>query len=382
VADCAQDLPFGVKTDAATAAGSWTFGGLREGYYQVNVAATAHNAAKLDANMRIDDDGAHCGDANAPNAATCDERRTIGVVDDLRGRRAFNQTPATFYVYNRTLANTSEATFGLKQNNAARTVIPLTDPTRSETEGADAQVLDAPLAFANRAIRVSGNLLTGAPNGSFQVSRVTDKVGATVTEIGDTLFVGSGAHNDTVTVSLPYNRTGATPATSGGAEARQTDLLVRVVAQNGYNDGYYKIQASVTNPVGNGLATPSPEANDAGFTFPAARNGGTEPFTGTGWTTNGQRFLNSVAAPAARSSVTMRVVLQSNAANVPQQTLRVTLPDGTPLTHTLVTATAATYDVTLPLPARQPAANEFHVTVTSEDGVAARYIIEILRAAS
>ena len=52
------------------------------------------------------------------------------------------------------------------------------------------------------------------------------------------------------------------------------------------------------------------------------------------------------------------------------------------MAHTLKTATVATYEVTLPLPVKSPGVNEFHVTVTSEDGVAKMYIIEIQRAAS
>ena len=86
------------------------------------------------------------------------------------------------------------------------------------------------------------------------MSRVTDKVvGTTVTADGDTTFIGRGNDEDTVTVNLSYNGTGRTPGTTGTAGTRQNDLLVRVVAENGYDDGYYKIQATVTNPIGNGL---------------------------------------------------------------------------------------------------------------------------------
>ena len=379
---CEPDLEYGSKNDVVGSGGSWSFSGLREAYYTVNVAAAGHNAAKW-ADGKIDDDAMNCLGTAVADAVTdgCDMNRTVDQTQQVIGKGGFNLSPVTFYVYNRRLANASEATFGLKQNNAARTVIPLTGPTRSDTEGASPEALGAALAFANRAIRVSGDL-TGAPNGSFQVSRVTDKVTVTpVLALGDTSFVGSGAHNDTVTVSLPYNRTGATPATRGGTTARQTDLLVRVVAQNGYNDGYYKIQASVTNPIGNGLVADAPTVNDALFLFPTAINDGMDRFDGGTWSTLGNRLRNANQVATTVSSVTMRIQLHSDA-NVPQQTVRVTLPNGTPLTHTLVPATAADYDVTLPLPVTSPDVNEFRVTVTSEDGVAKLYIIQIQRAAS
>jgi hypothetical protein len=311
--------------------------------------------------------------------------RPDDVTQSVIGKGGFNLSPVVFYVYNRRLMPVTTAVIGLNEPNTARTVIPITQPTEGEmpTDASEVELSDG-RAWADRQIRVTADVDDGA---RFEVSRVTDKVvGATVTADGDTTFIGRGSDTDTVTVNLSYNGTGRTPGTTGGAATRQNDLLVRVVAENGYNDGFYKIRATVTNPIGNGLlaGAGAPDNNSADFSFPTVSNGNVDPFGGGGWSTVGNRFGNANQVATAVGSVTMQVVLQSSEAPNQRalQTLRITKPDGTPVAHTLETATVATYNVTLPLPVKDPGVNEFHVTVTSEDGVAKMYIIEIQRAAS
>ena len=379
---CRPDLEYGAKNSVVGTGGSWSFPGLREAYYTVNVAAAGHNAAKW-AGGKIDDDADNCLGTAVADAVTggCDMNRPDDVTQSVIGKGGFNLSPVVFYVYNRRLMPLTTAVIGLNEPNTARTVIAI-NGTPSEGEApADATqetLTDGVRAWADRAIRVTADVDDGA---RFEVSRVTDKVvGTTVTTDGDTTFIGRGNDEDTVQVNLSYNGTGTTPGTA----PRQNDLLVRVVAENGYDDGYYKIRATVTNPIGNGLTGGAPGANDAGFSFPTTSNGGADPFAAGAWSTVGNRFGNANEVLTTVSSVTMEVLLKSSAAPNPValQTLRITKPDGTPVAHTLKTATVATYEVTLPLPVKSPGVNEFHVTVTSEDGVAKMYIIEIQRAAS
>jgi hypothetical protein len=380
---CRPDLEYGAKNSVVGSGGSWSFPGLREAYYTVNVAAAGHNAAKW-AGGKIDDDAVNCMGTDVVDDVTggCDSQRPADNTQSVIGKGGFNLSPVVFYVYNRRLMPVTTAVIGLNEPNTARTVIPITQPTEGEmpTDASEVELSDG-RAWADRQIRVTADVDDGA---RFEVSRVTDKVvGTTVMPLGDTTLIGRGSDKDTVTVNLSYNGTGKTPGTTGGTGTRQNDLLVRVVAENGYNDGFYKIRATVTNPIGNTLASAAAEGV-ASFSFPTASNGDVDPFNAGAWSTVGNRFGNANQVATAVGSVTMQVVLESSAAPNPRalQTLRITKPDGTPVAHTLETATVATYNVTLPLPVKDPGVNEFHVTVTSEDGVAKMYIIEIQRAAS
>ena len=57
--DCRPDLEYGAKNSVVGTGGSWSFPGLREAWYTVNVAAAGHNAAKW-ADGKIDDDAMDC----------------------------------------------------------------------------------------------------------------------------------------------------------------------------------------------------------------------------------------------------------------------------------------------------------------------------------
>ena len=56
---CREETDFDAQTENTSSRGTWTFDGLREGFYAVNVAATNYRQAKWDSDG-IDDDAANC----------------------------------------------------------------------------------------------------------------------------------------------------------------------------------------------------------------------------------------------------------------------------------------------------------------------------------
>ena len=105
---CREETEFDAQTENTSSRGTWTFDGLREGFYAVNVAATNYRQARWDSDG-IDDDAVACDGSDEADAdANCDSRRNLEVVDSLVGKRAFNRERANFYVYNSSLGDDAE----------------------------------------------------------------------------------------------------------------------------------------------------------------------------------------------------------------------------------------------------------------------------------
>ena len=254
---CSDDTNFTPDLQQTTSGGSWSFSGLREGYYQVNIAATGFNRAKWNADG-IDDDAADCeGGAGAFDATnTCDTERTARKFDLLKGKTAFNRDRAVYYIYNGNLSSSDAAT-----------AVAVTGVT---SNGADASDLAAGFTAITDPQPDAGTEALGATNAAVTYDAESIRVSATVpstasyviineTATGDPEYTPSTSRtNPGASVPLTSNRTEAgigpnTNADINPATPPANDITVRVTAQNGYNDHDYTFTATRANPIGNQL---------------------------------------------------------------------------------------------------------------------------------
>ena len=261
---CSDDTDFRPEVKQTASSGSWGFPGLREGYYQVNIAATGYNRAKWDSDG-INDDAANCeGGTEADDA--CDTERTMRKFDLLKGKTAFNRDRAVYYIYNGNLRSDDVLT-GLSVKG-------VTEVGGVAVEMVGDDDIDATTAQAvtgTQAVTVSSEAAV-----TYRAENITVK--ATVS--GGAKYVvmrGSGATAKTYT---PSTLTGATvpllanptPAAGGPDVGAETELdnaiTVMITGENGYNDHAYTFDATRTNPAGNLLEsseiTPNPESGGDG----------------------------------------------------------------------------------------------------------------------
>ena len=253
---CVEEVDYRPEGGFTTAAGNWEFSNLREGIYSVNADATGYLRAKRTAAGKIDDDAANCGPNSdkpgASTAATCDQYRTVAVIDSLKGQRAFNPGGQTFYVYSGSMSSLDVMTnLSIKGITAvggdstemvtASDTAALKAHTQDDATGAFAMPVTnaAPVTYKAAAIVVKATVSSGA---EYVVTRGTKVYKPTKT---------GGAR-------VPLLAT-ATPA-AGGADVSaetviQNALSVVVTAQNGYHDYGHTFTATRTNPAGNNLAS-------------------------------------------------------------------------------------------------------------------------------
>ena len=269
---CSDDTAFGPQVKQTASSGSWSFAGLREGYYQVNIAATGYNRAKWNATDGIDDDAADCeGSAGAFDAAqTCDTERTVRKFDLLKGKTAFNRNRAVYNIYNSNLSSgdaaTAVAVTGVTSNGAdpvdlASAFTPIQDPQPAGEEAMGAT--SAAVTYDAASIRVSAT-----------VPATASYVIINGTALGDPSYTPStSALNPGADVPLTHNRTAVgigpnTNADTNPTAAPANDITIRVTAQNGYNDHDYNFTATRANPVGNQL-----EADEVQYASTNAQSG-------------------------------------------------------------------------------------------------------------
>ncbi|MDE2794933.1 MAG: hypothetical protein OXL34_08965 [Gemmatimonadota bacterium] len=245
---CSDDTDFRPQVRQTASSGSWSFPGLREGYYQVNIAATGYNRAKWDADG-INDDAANC-EGGTEADADCDAARTMRKFDLLKGKTAFNRDRAVYYIYNGNLRSAdSLRTLSVKGVTAvggeAVEMSATTDlAAAQDVSGTNAVTLSDPAAVTYRAESITVKA-TVSPGATYRVMR------------------GSGATAKTYTPSrltgatVPLLAT-ATPAAGGPDVSTGTvvdnTITVMVTGENGYNDHAYTFTATRANPAGNELA--------------------------------------------------------------------------------------------------------------------------------
>ena len=263
---CSDDPDFRPQVKQTTTSGSWSFPGLREGYYQVNIAATGYNRAKWDSDG-INDDAANCEGGTEADTDACDTQRTMRKFDLLKGKTAFNRDRAVYYIYNGNLRSADEMTAvavtGVTAVGAEAAAIDgalatLTSPNDGTTT--DLGATDAAVTYRAESITVKATVSGGA---TYVVMRGS---GATAKTYSPSTLTGA-------TVPLLAN---PTPA-DGGADVNATtaldnDITVMVTGENGYNDHAYTFTATRANPAGNVLEdseiTPSPGAGDGSNATP------------------------------------------------------------------------------------------------------------------
>ena len=232
---CREELDYAPQiNNTAGAAGKWSFSPLREGYYTANVAATNYLRAKWDANG-INDDAANCGpNSDMPegsDAATCDQYRTVRVIDDLRGKTAFNPGGQTFYVYNSSLSG---------NDNLASVKV-----EGSPAFGDDLMDLGATIPTARGAGTTALALTTTGVAYNPGTVKVTAKGAASSksasARVGTKPCAGGVC---TLTAAKTVAATGAQ-----AAAAVPTTVTIDVVAENGYNDHAYTFVVTRARPV-------------------------------------------------------------------------------------------------------------------------------------
>ena len=237
---CREETEFDAQTENTSSRGTWTFDGLREGYYAVNVAATNYRQAKWDSDG-IDDDAVNCtgSTGDAPTAVEeCDSRRNEEVVDSLVGKRAFNRERANFYVYNSSLGNEAQVTNLVIEGttdaeDGDEELADITPPDHADgaMDGAPVNSLtavDAAVTWATGDITVTPTLMDDRAS-------VTVVVG----NVDNPDDVGRGGHDDEISVDLE----------NGG-----NTVTVIGTAENGYHDILYSFTVNRTEPVNAELA--------------------------------------------------------------------------------------------------------------------------------
>ncbi|MYH53047.1 MAG: hypothetical protein F4139_08855 [Gemmatimonadetes bacterium] len=363
---CTEDFSFNPQSFDTPTSGAWQFQSLREGYYAVNVAATNYNRAKW-YNGMIDDDALDCegGGATASDPPSeCDQDRTVRMVTDLRGKRAFNRDRLNFYVYNASLGRADEATSiaatGVTTNGVAAAslgTITLPDPQLETNDLTGTTTLSA-VTYKSRQVTVS----VGTPTGATY----------TVSGGGLTGPVAGGSRG--VVVPLPHHVTGGT-TNAGGTETARTSLItVKVTAENGYDDTEYMFNASVTNPIGNAVAAGDITITETG----TGNNSGSPTVVATvenafQWT-SGLTTTSSVAV-----SMTMMLVPGTGTGNVPAecaQSIRVTNQDGTAVAVTSHANDTCPGRFTLSL-APSGQSMTYYIYMASEDNEEERYSLTL-----
>ena len=373
--------------------GRWDFPSLREGHYVVNIAASAHNRAKWDPINGIDDDADTCdgtatvntgGPATDPTSDTCDTVRTDNMYDVLKGKRAFNRTPVTFYIYNGT-APTDDALTAIKvigtPPNTDGTVSPdsvdkniatdhLTPPAGGAQDAAGTEAIDGGTArsiiWEGGSVNVSSAGADGtkvSPGGSYSVWMSNEDPGDSPTAY--TWKQATGA-----TATLPTTKTMA-DGTAGAGSTRR--IAVRVTAANGYHDHDYTFDVTRAAPVDN---------NVTAITANTSRSG-----SGTDITVNaapGESCTPAFAAGcdeynASVASGTTSVYLF--AATKDRQDGIAATVDGQSLTAEGRVNTDASGAVVFRVPVNAAGVvnKTVRITVTSEDGVPKTYVLTLNR---
>ncbi|MYA65041.1 MAG: hypothetical protein F4139_09885 [Gemmatimonadetes bacterium] len=290
---CSDDTAFTPAVQQTRSSGTWSYGGLREGYYQVNLAATGYLRARYGSNG-IDDDAADCGpgtEVATGTAQTCDQDRTDRQFDDLRGKTAFNETPSVYYVYNGNLSSGDAAT--------------AISVSGVETNGDTANVLSGAFAAIQDPQPSAGTEALGAASAAVSFDAASVRVRATVPSTASYVVTNETALNDPTytphrltgaVVPLTYNRTAVgigpnTNADTNSDAAPANDITITVTAQNGYNDHDYTFTATRTNPIGNQL-----EAAEVQFR-------GTDASTTGGNGASGQPFRVTTANATTNSVI-------------------------------------------------------------------------------
>ena len=393
-AQCAVEsvASFPRQTANVLNSGRWDFSSLREGNYVVNIAAPAYNRAKWDGTTgRIDDDATNCIGTTGTTARTatsrlatdpeCDTDRTDNMYDVLKGKRAFNRTPVSFYIYNATAprddALTAIKVVGHPPNtdgtvsvdSAGKNIAAgrLTIPTSAQADGGS-EAIDGGTA---RLIIWKGgtvNVSSAVPGGTAVSTGASYSVWISNEDPGDspTSFTYKAAKGNTAT--LPTTKTTADGTAGTGGTRR---IAVRVTAANGYHDHDYTFDVTRAAPADNNLVSLVANTNESN--------------SGTAITINNSDGNNDdysagndeyrATVPTATSAVYLRAgtnALQSGiAVRVVGETSDLTrMP-------TYSTATLGVYRVTVP--ATGVVNKTVTITVTSEDGVPKIYYLTLNR---
>ena len=360
---CTTDPSFAPRVQQTGSGGVWSFGDLREGYYQVNIAGPGYLRAKLSGTpMTIDDDGANCG--SAADAATCDRERTVRKFDLLKGDDAFNSNAINYYVYDGNLSRDDEL--------SAASVMGVT------TIGGDAVQLNGNFVFpALGAQNAAGTDALGATSAAIMYGdnggAITINVTAAGRSAGSSYVIqkGSGATATMhapgatgATVTLDRDRTPAAGGPDAPANAtKTTNLTIWVTGANGYDDHAYTFTADRTNPVGNELVTG--EISDA-----AGNNAGGAGTTASPYT---------LATPTGQSSVVVNFTMVSLGAGVNvrcAQSVAVFAPGATTATPQIADQDAVLCTKHYNLSAGTNGTT-YRVQMTSEDGRTRNYWLNI-----
>ena len=370
VEDCKEETTYAAMTENASSSGSWDFGGLREGYYVTNIAATTYNQARYDDKGRIDDDAIDCagtglvvfGGTPAQANPGCDGVRTSEVFGKLQGLRAFNPEGATFYVYNRTLDDADELVTlkvtGTPHEDSvgidiADGEITVAAGPNDGTISALAQITDPRVVtFASASVTV---VPTVSPDASYGVRSNTGAAGAMKSHAG-------GA------VTLPFTKT-MTDGTAGAAGT--ATITVRVTAENGYDDHDYTFDVQRAAPEDNNLAglVANPNRSGSGTAIDIENSDGTNGQYGAGMDEY------RIAVPTGTATVYLFA-----ATTALQGGIGATL-DGAILTaearHSNDALNQVVYKATVP--ATGVVNKTVEITVTSEDGVDKIYYVTLNR---
>ena len=373
--NCTVELPFGPVVERTNSSGVWTFDDLREGVYFVNADASGYRRAKWNA-TGIDDDAMNC-DGGTVADAECHFDRTVEQYDTLKGKNAFVGRQIDYYIWNARRDSLHDATgltaTGVTTNGQDAVDLGAIDLSglgtpHPETNDLTGTTLN-PITFDARTV----NVKAGLPGGSSTRARYTVMGGTLTRPAAPGVNPVTGADLG-VDVPLTYNENNEDGAANIGTPP-DNNIVIKVIADNGYHDTEYTINATRTNPVDNLV-----EAADIGIyegtnavANPAAV-GGTNSFT---WTT--------VAATTTSVNVVMNpeVVPGTGTGTVPvrcAQSIRVTTQGGTAVDVTRAANDNCPGRFTLTLASASNQAITYYIYMTGEDGVEARYSLTITRA--
>ena len=351
---CREETDFDAQTENTSSRGTWTFDGLREGFYAVNVAATNYRQAKWRGNNIIDDDAVAC-DGGTVADADCDALRNHEVVDSLVGKRAFNRMRANFYVYNSSLGDDPELSELLIEGekdaeDGDEELEEFTITVHDDGIANDLGAVADPITYASESITLTPTLADD--NASVRV------IVGSLTSPDDT---GRGDDGDEIEVDL---------------EMGENTVTVIVTAENGYHDRMYSFNVTRTVPVDNTLVglglrtTRDAETGTAIPINPAFEAGSTE-YTAT--------------VPTGTATGTTMSVYVVATVRLLQQAITVTYSDGGTMTELEAEGQRnndgtrqKVYKVTVP---KTGALNDKSVLVkvASEDGKELTYDIQLQR---
>ena len=350
---CREETEFDAQTENTSSRGTWTFDGLREGFYAVNVAATNYRQAKWDSDG-IDDDAVAC-DGSDEADANCDSRRNLEVVDSLVGKRAFNRERANFYVYNSSLGDDAEldgiVIKGTKDaEDGDEELEEFTITTHGDGTTNSLPAVASAITWASEEITVTPDL--SDPEASVRV---------VVGDLESPDDVGSGGHGDPISVDL-----------EGGANT----VTVIVTAENGYHDIVYSFAITRTTPV---------DAQLAGLGLRTKRDAeaGSEVSINPDFAPAKTEYTATV--PAGTGTGTTMSVYVLATVRMEQQGITVTYSDGGTMTELDALASRTgdgtnqkVYRVTIPKTGALTDKSVL-VKVTSEDGKTLTYDIQLQR---